>query len=115
MIIVTKKLTGGGSEGSGAYTQLEKLNMELEMAFKAAQVSNYKELSYDVNGNLETITIYTNTGKGTTLFQKTLLYDTITQSLTAAELERISDGIVLRKVLEYDVNGNLADITQTKV
>lgn len=113
MIILTKKITGGGAATSGGvYTQTEKLNLELEMAYKAVQASNYKELGYDGSGNLSTVSIYTTSG-GTQLFQKTLSYDTITGTLTASELERISDGTILVKILEYS-GGNLVNITQTK-
>ena len=113
MIIVTKKLTGGSTATSGGvYTQNEKLNIELEMAYKAAQVSNYKELLYDGNGNLSTLNVYTESG-GTLLFTKTLLYDSVTLDLSASVLERISDSALLTKTLEY-VDGNLTNITQVK-
>lgn len=111
-IILTKSLTSGtGASGSaaGAYSNAEKLAMELEMSFKAANLYNFKELTYS-NSLLSEINIYTDSGKTTKLFRKALEYD-ITDKLNLVTLTRISPSSSLIKTLNYDGSDNLITIT----
>lgn len=101
----TSSATGGGS---GAYTSGEKLAMELEMEFKAANLSYFKELGY-TSGDLTSLEIYTDTGKGIQLFGKTLSYDT-SGNLANTLLTRITDSAKVLKVFSYDGDSNLASI-----
>ena len=100
--------TSSGSGGSGAYTNGEKLAMELEMEFKAANLSYFKELGY-TSGDLTSLNIYTDTGKGLQLFGKTLSYDT-SGNLANTLLTRITDSAKVLKVFAYDKDTNLASI-----
>ena len=104
--------SGISGYSGGAYSEYEKLNVELEMAFKSANPSNYKELTY-TNENLTAVTIYETSGKLVTLFDKALTYN-IGGDLIKIVLTRHSDNVTLTKDLAYDVDGNLISITQTK-
>ena len=96
-VIVTKS-TGSGSGSSGVFSQAEKLTLELEMEFKAANLYYYKELSY-TDTKLTGVDIYTDNTKTVTLFSKSLTYSD--NKLTQSNLTRISDGATLTKVFNY--------------
>jgi len=110
-VILTKPQTssGGASGGSGAYTSAEKLAIELEMSFKAANLYNYKELGY-TSGLLTNVNIYVDDTKTTQLFRKELDYD-ISDKLYTVTLTRISPSASLIKTLGYDGNDNLITVT----
>ncbi len=111
-VIITKSLAGttvSGSGSAGAYNDAEKSAMELEMSFKAANLSNFKELTYS-DSLLSEINIYTNSGKTTKLFMKELDYD-ISDKLSQITLTRINPNATLTKVLNYDGDDNLLTIT----
>jgi len=109
-VILTKSLTSVNvSGGISEYTAAEKLAMELEMSFKAANLYNYKELTYS-NSLLSEINIYTNSGKAVKLFKKELNYD-ISDKLNLITLTRISPSASLTKTLGYDGSDNLITIT----
>lgn len=95
---------------SCVYSQIEKLNLELELSFKTSEINNYKEFSYDNNGNLLSTIIYKTTDKLDTLFDKRFTYTL--DNLTKIVLTRHSDGIKLIKNLMYDINGNLFSTSQ---
>ena len=108
-VIVARGTTGAaGSGGSGVYTSGEKLALELEMEFKAANLSYFKELGY-TDGDLTYLNIYTNPAKGIQLFGKTLSYDT-SGNLANTLLTRITDSAQVLKVFAYDNDSNLASI-----
>jgi len=106
------KINETNSGDSGTYSDLEKLNIELEMSFNAAKINNYRELSY-IDGDLIAITIYETPTKLVTLFDKVLTYNL--GNLTKIVLTRHSDGVKLIKDLTYDMSGNLFSINQTKI
>ena len=110
-VILTKSLTSTSASGggSGAYTDNEKLAMELEMGFKAANLYNFKELTY-TSGLLSEVNIYTDNGKTTKLFRKELEYD-VSDKLNLVTLTRISPSASLIKILSYDGSDNLITIT----
>jgi len=114
-MIVTKKLsisavdgTSGTSGSSGVFTQSDKLSLELEMAFKTANLTNYKEFGYDIDNSLNLITIYENDTKAVTLFTKSLIYTN--GNLSQTVLTRITDSAILTKDISYDINGLLESI-----
>jgi hypothetical protein len=91
-------LTGAGS--AGAYTESEKLAMELQMQFKASKLSNYKELTW--TGDLLTATdVYEDNSKAVKLFNLVLSYD-VNDVLVQTVLTRISDSATLTKTFEYN-------------
>ena len=96
VIVARGTAAAAGSGSGGAYTSGEKLAMELEMEFKAANLSYFKELGY-TSGDLTALNIYTDTGKGTQLFSKTLSYDT-SGNLANTLLTRITDSAKVLKV-----------------
>lgn len=109
-IIITKKLSGGIA-GSGVFSQSEKLALELEMSFKAANLTNYKELIYtDGTNNLSLIIIYEDNTKSITLFTKAFIYNETTSLLERIIITRIFDNATLTKNLTYDENNNLISI-----
>ena len=89
------------SSGSGAFTTIEKSNLELEMEFKAAQLTNFKEFTY-TGKNLTAIDIYTDNTKTTKLFNKVLSYTGT--NLTQTILTRVSDSATLTNDLVYSGN-----------
>ncbi len=110
-VIVTRSIsTGSAGASGGAYTQVEKLAMELEMSFKAAKLSNYREFTYSQQGNLTDIDIYETAAKITTLFTKDFVYSQ-QGNLTDILLTRISDGSQLLKLFTYSPQGDLTTIT----
>jgi len=74
--------------------------LELELAFKSAHLSNYKEYAYDVGGNLIDIDIYDSSAKALLIFHKDLVYDG-NGYLISSVLTRVSDGATLTKTYTY--------------
>lgn len=84
-----------------------KLILELQLAFKVANSSHFKELIF-TSGQLTNISIYTNSGKAIKLFNKNLTY--ASGLLSQVLLTRISDSKTITKNLIYDGNNNLQTI-----
>ena len=106
--------TGSGG-GSGAFSQADKLAIEMEMEFKTAYTSYYKEFDYfaappQLKGSLSDIDIWTDSGKGTKLFHKDLFYNS-DYLLEKSLLIRVSDGSGLVKEFGYDAQDNLISLT----
>ncbi len=87
--------------------ECEKLNIELETAYKAAYLTRYKEFTY-VGDNLTAVDIYDTPAKTNLLFSKTLTY--IGPTLTQTVLTRASDGRTLTKDFAY-TGDNLTSVT----
>ena len=83
----------------GHYTTAQKLGLEMEMEFKAANLSNYKTYTY-TGSNLTAVDIWTTPAMATKLFGKALTYDGSNQ-LTQSVLTRVSDGATLTRTLAY--------------
>ena len=95
--------------GGGVFSATEKSNLELEMEFKAAQLTTFTEFAYTGN-NLTTADIYVDATKIVKLFNKVLSYTGNT--LTTTVLTRISDSATLTKTFTYAGN-KLASILST--
>lgn len=108
-VIVVRGKSGAGG-GTGVYSQAEKLALELEMSFKAANLSNYKEFTYTA-GDLTGIDIYEDDTKAVKLFNK--IFTCISGTLTQLVLTRVSDSATLTKDFNYDINENLESIKVT--
>jgi hypothetical protein len=108
-VILTHSTSTAGSSGSGAFSQIEKLAIEMEMEFQTASTSYFKDLNY-TNEVLTNIDIWTSQAMTLKLFSKLLQYDA-DENLSRAILTRISDDAGLVKILEYDGSGNLDTIT----
>jgi hypothetical protein len=108
-VILTRHITSSstGSGSSGAFTNDEKLALEMEMEFKAAVPSYYKELDY-TDGNLTNIGIWLDDTKVTKLFNKSLLFND--GNLLQTLLTRISDSSKILKLFNY-TDGNLTSVT----
>jgi len=109
-VIVTRQTTGRPTTGSGAYTVLEKLSMEMEMEFKALNLYAYKEFTYNVQKQLTNIGIWSDSVKTAKLFNKDLSYNAQKQ-LVRTDLTRISDGETLAKLFAYNAQKQLESIT----
>jgi len=79
----------------------EKSNLELEMEFRAAQLSNFKELTYSGN-KLTEVNIYEDDTKTVKIFNKILTYTG--NNLTKTTLIRIRDAANLVKDFTYQSN-----------
>jgi len=109
MAIITKNTSGGAGSAGGGFTSIEKLSLELELAFKPSTPNVKKIFGYDTtSGNLNLITIF-QYDTTTVLFTKILDYDG-QDNLIKITITRISDSVTLIKDLSYDVNGNLTII-----
>jgi len=110
-VIVTRHTgsASGSGSSSGVYTQLEKLSLEMEMEFKAAQLYNYKEFGYNANKLLSTLDIYQDETKAVQLFSKTFSYN-VQKQLEQTYLTRVSDGEALVRFFTYDGQKNLVSI-----
>lgn len=107
-VIVTKPTSSAGG-GGGAYSQPEKLAIELEMEFKAAELYYYKEFGY-TGSQLTAVDIYHDNTKVIQLFAKTLTYTG--SVLTSTFLTRVSDSATLHKAFDYS-GPQLTSITTT--
>ena len=94
----TTSATGGSG---GAFTAAEKDNLELEMEFKASQLTTYKEFLYAGNNLIQTDTYVDNT-KTIQIFSKTFSYTG--KNLTQTVLTRISDAATLTRTFVYTGN-----------
>jgi len=103
---ITSSSTGSGAS-SGVFTSAEKLSLEMEMEFKAAIPSYYKELQY-TNGDLTNIGIWFDSSKVTKLFNKDLLFSG--GNLSQTLLTRITDSSKILKLFNY-TDGNLTSVT----
>lgn len=109
MAIITTNTGGGAGSAGGGFTSVEKLSLELELAFKASTPNVKKEFGYDTtSGNLNSIIIY-EYDTTTVLFTKILDYDG-QDNLIKITVTRITDSVTLIKNLTYDVDGNLTII-----
>jgi hypothetical protein len=110
-VIVTRytSSTGTSTSGSGAFNALEKLSLEMEMEFKAAQLYNYKEFGYNAQKLLSTLDIYQDETKAVQLFSKTFSY-TSQKLLEQTYLTRISDGEALVRFFSYNAQKNLISV-----
>jgi len=95
----------------GAFSQAEKLALELEMDFKASKLLCYKEPGSYTDGYLTLVDVWETPAKLVKLFSKALSY---TDGLcTQSVLTRIADGATLTKTLTYDDQGQWASTTRT--
>lgn len=95
--------------GSGFIYQDEKFVLEMELAHKFASSNNYKEMIFDVDGQLTDVNIYADNTKTIQLFSLELSYTN--SQLTQSVLTRISDGATLTKTLVYN-GSELSTITK---
>lgn len=105
--VANKKYVDTVSGGSSGFTATEKLILELQLAFKVANASHFKELIF-TSGQLTNVSIYTNSLKTTKLFNKDLTYTS--GLLSQMILTRITDNKKITKNLSYDINNNLQTI-----
>ena len=90
--------TVNGWRVQALYTPDEKSNLELDMEFKAAQLSNYKTLAY-TGANLTSINVYVDNTLTELLFSKVLSYTG--SRLIQTVLTRICDGAIVTKNFTY--------------
>ena len=82
---------------------------EIEAILKTTGTTGYKLFNYDVEGNITSQEIYSDTAGLNLAF--TVTYDYTGDDLTLMTIERESDGFTYTKTLAYDVDGNLESIT----
>lgn len=90
--------------GFGA-PQIDVINLELKLT---SVLNRFKELTYDVSGNLTNMKIWNSSAKTIQYFNIDFNYTG--DNLTNIETTRISDSYVYNKNLTYDVNNNLTEI-----
>jgi hypothetical protein len=99
-----------GVDGApGIYTECDKLIMEMEMEFKTSYLCYYKELAYNVQKQLITVDIYTDSTANVKLFHKDLTYN-VQKQLSQTDLTRISDGALLTSIFTYDAQKQLISV-----
>jgi len=120
-VIVTRSIGTGSTAtaGCGVFTPAEKLALQMEMEFKTAYASYYKEFVYidgGVNdGTLVSAAIWIDPVKTTRLFTKDFTYEIggggKYSNLAQTLLHRDSDSAQLLKIFGYDNDDNLASVT----
>jgi len=83
----------------------------IDLDYKSRLSTYYHEISYTVDGDIDTIDIWLNNTKTTKLFTKAFTYTS--GDLTQILITDFVTGVTLTKALSYDVNGNLKTITRT--
>lgn len=84
---------------------VDTINLELRLT---AILNRFKELTYDVSGNITNMGIWDSSAKVTKYFN--IDYTYTGDNLTNIETTRISDSYVYNKNLTYDVDNNLIEI-----
>lgn len=95
--------------GATSFTE-PGLNL-IDLDYKSRLSTYYHEISYTVDGDVDTIDIWLNNTKTTKLFTKAFTY--ASGDLTQILITDVVTGTTLTKDLVYDVNGNLEKITRT--
>lgn len=106
MGVIITRTVGGGIASGGAYTQTEKLAIQMEQEFIAIKPYAYKELIYTVD-DLTNVGWYEDNTKAVKLFNKDLKYSD--GKLSRTDLTRISDGAKLTRIFNYTGN-NLTSV-----
>ena len=86
-----------------------QMGQAVKAASRASKSDDYSEPAFS-NGVLQSITTWTDSGKGTKVGSKTFTYTS--GNLTSVVEKDGSDTTTLTKTLTYDVEGNLASITK---
>lgn len=84
----------------------------IDLDYKSRLSTYYHEISYTVDGDVDTIDVWLNNAKTTKLFTKAFTYN-VGGDLTQILITDVVTGASLTKALVYDVNGNLEKITRT--
>ena len=113
-----------GGDGTGAHPILKAhlssgpvkftepgLNL-IDLDYKSRLSTYYHEISYTVDGDVDTIDVWLNNNKTTKLFTKAFTYN-VDGDLTQILITDVVTGATLTKALVYDVDGNLEKITRT--
>lgn len=83
----------------------------IDLDYKSRLSTYYHEISYTVDGDVDTIDVWLNNTKTTKLFTKAFTYTN--GDLTQILITDVVTGTTLTKALVYDVDGNLEKITRT--
>lgn len=83
----------------------------IDLDYKSRLSTYYHEISYTVDGDVDTIDVWLNNTKTTKLFTKAFTYTG--GDLTQILITDVVTGATLTKALVYDANGNLETITRT--
>ena len=83
----------------------------IDLDYKSRLSTYYHEISYTVDGDVDTIDVWLNNTKTTKLFTKAFTYTN--GDLTQILITDVVTGATLTKALVYDVDGNLEKITRT--
>ena len=97
----------GATGADGTMTAQQLLNLELHLAFKLANITNFKETTF-ASGLMTNLSIYTNSSKAVKLFDKALSYN-VGQLITIV-ITRITDSATLTKNLLYNPDGTLLSV-----
>jgi len=93
--IDSRKLIGTCRRMGNTYSEFR-----INSTSRGNNVLALKELSYDVDGILETVTVYKDNSKASTLFTKGLTYD-VNENLSQIVITRASDNASITKTLSY--------------
>ena len=99
---------------SGDYTVEKETVLEMFVFdgiqdFGLSQDTSFKENSYDVNGNLTLISIYSDTQKAVKISEMTLSYNE-DSTLASTTFVRVSDGKTITKNFLYNGEGELVSV-----
>jgi hypothetical protein len=83
----------------------------IDLDYKSRLSTYYHEISYTVDGDVDTIDVWLNNTKTTKLFTKAFTYTS--GDLTQILITDVVTGATLTKQLVYNVDGNLKTVTRT--
>jgi hypothetical protein len=83
----------------------------IDLDFKSAYNTYYHEITYNIDGDVSAINIWTDSSKATQLFSKAFTYSE--GNLTQIAITDGSGTTLLTKLFSYDADGNIQTITRT--
>ena len=86
-------------------------SLSLELAWDISHPSFYSEPTYDINGRITRTDVWDTPAKALHIFSKVFTYtgNNLTQVLTS----RLYDGKTILKVVGYDINNRIINVTRT--
>lgn len=86
--------------------------LSLELQWTPNNPDFYLEPTYDINNNLIRVDVYDTSAKSFHIFSKVYTYD-LSGRVTQIVITRIYDSISMTKIITYNVNGYVQNVTRT--
>jgi hypothetical protein len=97
-----------GSSGGTIITGGDSQYVDMELLFKSAYDTNYKQLTYTL-GNITEINVWTNNTKSSLLFTKTISY--LNGNITSISILDLTTAKNMTKNISYNIDNNITSIS----